>query len=285
MEGRSQRKSKSVLLAMRILRSSKSRIYFLASLYAQPAHQSRCEIRHYLIPPKEDSKMKSYVTPKPIKAWWFCKERLLPHKDSRKVKIGSTHVHKGELIICNSGFHASIQILDALKYIQGNILYRVECSGEIIQQSDKLVCSRRKYLASFDATDMLWHFARLCALDVVHLWNAPEIVKRYLRTGDKSIRAAARNATFEAPCLSAQDAAWNAAGYTPYNAARNAARAARSTVSDSIGTQSAAYDSGVAESVAWDAIWDKQRKRLHRMAMRALKGRRKTNSISIKTDS
>lgn len=31
-------------------------------------------------------------------------------------------------------------------------------------------------------------FVRMCALRVIHLWDAPEIVIRYLNTGDESIR-------------------------------------------------------------------------------------------------
>ncbi len=38
-----------------------------------------------------------------------------------------------------------------------------------------------------DCKDALQGFARQCALDVVGLWNAPEVVQRYLETGDASI--------------------------------------------------------------------------------------------------
>jgi len=138
-----------------------------------------------------------------IKAWWFAAKRSLPHGDGRRIRVGRVHLHHSSLVICKSGLHASRKILDALRYATGSVLYRVECSGEIIEEGDKLVCTRRKYLAVMDAEEILHHFARLCALDVMHLWEPPDVVVKYLRTGDKSLRAAARAAAW--------DAAWDAA--------------------------------------------------------------------------
>ena len=48
-----------------------------------------------------------------------------------------------------------------------------------------------------------WDFARWNALQVLHLWNAPELVQEYLETGNEAIRAAAWAA--------ARAAAWDAA--------------------------------------------------------------------------
>ena len=198
----------------------------------------------------------------PIKAWWFCKKRSLPNGDGRRIRVGKTHVHKGELIICNSGFHASRQILDALQYAPGSLLARVTCAGEIFEQDDKLVCTRRTYITIADATDMLRHFARLCALDVVHLWNAPEIVKRYLRTGDKSIRAAVQDIFFGGKWDAAQDATWHAICDT----AHIASQAVWAAGDAACAVVSAAK--GIAEkSAAGNAAQDKQRKRLHRMGL------------------
>ena len=60
---------------------------------------------------------------------------------------------------------------------------------------------------------MLREFARWCALSVIDKWDAPEIVRRYLETGDESIRAAA----IAAASAAASDAASAAA-----SAAQNA---------------------------------------------------------------
>ena len=73
---------------------------------------------------------------------------------------------------------------------------------------------------------MLRAFARQCALDVIHLWNAPQVVRDYLTTGDESLRDAAGNAAYAAvyaarAAVYAERAASYAAG-----AAASAARAA-----------------------------------------------------------
>jgi len=94
-------------------------------------------------------------------------------------------------------------------------------------------------------------FARLCALDVAHLWNAPEVVVRYLRTGDEEIRTAAYAAAYAADAAYAHAA--NAAAYAAANAAAYAA------VHDA--ARPAAYD------VAHDAARDRQRRRLASMVM------------------
>ena len=66
-------------------------------------------------------------------------------------------------------------------------------------------------------------FARQCALDVIHLWNAPPIVKRYLKTGNEKLRAAAWDAAWDAAGDAAGDAAWAAARAAAWAAARAAA--------------------------------------------------------------
>ena len=65
-------------------------------------------------------------------------------------------------------------------------------------------------------------FARECASDVLHLWDAPQVVRDYLATGEESQRAAAEAAAEAAAWTAARDAAEAAA----WAAARDAARAA-----------------------------------------------------------
>ena len=83
--------------------------------------------------------------------------------------------------------------------------------------------SKRRILKSIDAEKLLRDFARWNALQVLHLWpEAPEIVVRFLKTGDEPIRAAARAAAWDA----ARAAAWDAARAAAWAAARDAAGAA-----------------------------------------------------------
>ena len=186
-----------------------------------------------------------------MKAWHFLREnRRLGYKDKRLVRKGSKFVHKGELKMCESGLHASVRILDALGYAPGSIICRVEMGGEIIKGDDKLVASERKVLWWMDGTDILREFACKCALDVIGLWEAPDVVVRYLKTRDESIGAAFR---------AARDAAWDAAGAAARDAAWAAAGAAGDAARDA--TWAAAGDA------AWAAARSKQNRRLTRMVM------------------
>ncbi|PHS02823.1 MAG: hypothetical protein COA78_20495 [Blastopirellula sp.] len=67
----------------------------------------------------------------------------------------------------------------------------------------------------------------MCALDVLHLWDAPDVVVEYLNTGDESIREAAYSAAYSAACSAtnsaARSAACSAANYAAYSAAYSAA--------------------------------------------------------------
>ena len=149
-----------------------------------------------------------------MKAWHFLpKDRKLRWGSKEKVKLNEWYHHKGELKLCQSGFHASKSILDALRYSPGPIICRVEVGGKIIHDTDKVVAEKRRVLWWIDGDDLLWRYARRCALDVIHLWDAPEAVVKYLKTGDESLRDAARAAAWDA----ARDAA---------RAARDAAMAA-----------------------------------------------------------
>ena len=148
-----------------------------------------------------------------MKAWYFSTEdRKLQHGDGRLIRAGATHKVDCEPVLCHAGLHASKRPIDALRYAPGPIIWRVELGGTIVKGDDKLCATERTYLWGFDATAMLREFARKCALDVIHLWDAPEVVKTYLTTGDESLRAAARDAAWAAARAAAWAAARDAAG-------------------------------------------------------------------------
>ena len=107
---------------------------------------------------------------------------------------GEWLVHTGSVEICASGLHASLDPFDALKYAPGPILCRVELDDIVDRHDDKVVCRRRRIIERHDITDTLRLFARRCALDVIHLWDAPDVVRTYLETGDETVRVAARDA-------------------------------------------------------------------------------------------
>jgi hypothetical protein len=173
-----------------------------------------------------------------VRAWHFVGETL---RDGRPVPAdGVVLKHDGPLVMCESGLHFSKHPFDALHYVPGATLCLVECGGTIVEgtgdHKDKGICSERTIIARMEATDLLRYFARMQALSVIHLWDAPQVVCDYLMAGDESMRAAARAAAW-----AARDAAWDAA-WAARDAAGYAAWAARE----------AAWDAALA---ARDAAW------------------------------
>jgi hypothetical protein len=159
-----------------------------------------------------------------VRAWHFVGKTL---RDGSPVPPdGEWLEFTGKLVLCASGLHASREPFDALRHAPGSTLCLVECGGKIIEDTDKLVCSRRRIIARMDATELLRYFARMQALSVVHLWNAPDIVLDYLMTGDESIRDAGWDAARDAATAAARAAAWAAAWAAGWDAARDAAWAA-----------------------------------------------------------
>lgn len=164
---------------------------------------------------------------------------------------GEKLVYSGDLILCCYGLHASVKILDALRYAPGFTLCRVECGGKIIEGRDKIVCSERTILWRKDIRGILLSFARECASDVLHLWDAPESVKSFLATGeDASVAVAASRDAATTAGYAADDAyAATAAGYaaaiastTTDVAARAAARAAHSAARATAHSSAATWD-------------------------------------------
>ena len=191
-----------------------------------------------------------------MKGWYFSTlDKKLRYDDNRDIAIGVTHKVDCTPVLCEIGLHLAPTILDALEYAPGPVLWQVVGGGEIVHGDDKSVCTQRAYIAGgVDISDILRHFARLCALDVIHLWDAPPVVVEYLKTGNESLRAAAGDAA-RAAGAAAKNAAWRA-GRAAF-AAGDAARAAGA----------AAWYAGRAAWHAGDADRDAQRRRLASMVV------------------
>jgi hypothetical protein len=177
-------------------------------------------------------------------------------RDGRPVPAdGEWLVHEGPVEICVSGLHASRHPFDALQYAPGGTLCLVECEDIVTEHDDKFVCRRRKIVKRIEATGLMHEFARICALSVIDKWDAPDVVRRYLETGDESIRAAARAAALDA----ARDAARDAAGAAAWAAEWAAARA--------LAAWAAAR--AAAGAAAWDAALDEYESHFARMVDQA----------------
>ena len=166
----------------------------------------------------------------PILGWWFAAVDTLPHDDGRKIVIGETHTVEPPIVLCKHALHFCRRPWQALQFAPGPYLYQVRCEGVIVEDDEKGGCSERTYLAMRDTTEVCRTFARSEALRVIHLWDAPAVVREYLETGREDIRAAARDAARDAArnaaWAAARDAAWDAARDAAWAAARDAAWAA-----------------------------------------------------------
>ena len=197
-----------------------------------------------------------------IKAWHFmaAKDGKPVLRDGNTVAAGYTYSVEGPLSMCHWGLHQSKKPLDALRYAPGHWIGYCEAWGGIEEQDDKFVARHREYLWVADAEATLRKFARLCALDVIDKWDAPDVVVRYLKTGDETIRDAAWAAA-GAAARAAEAAAWaawaaaRAAAWAAWAAAWDAARAA----------EAAAWDA--ARAAARDAARAAQNDRLTKMLM------------------
>jgi hypothetical protein len=198
-----------------------------------------------------------------ILAWYFSDEsRTLRHGDGRKIELGCSHEVEGNPVLCEHGLHASVKLLDALRYAPGPVVYRVELSGEIAIGDDKIVAQKRTYLAGgIDVSDVLMAFARKQALSVAHLWDMPDVVKEYLETGNESLNTEAQDA--------ARAATWNAARVTTGNA---------------VGAAWATANAANAANTVWDlraTAWADAEKMLTDMINEAIEAAKKQGYIGF----
>ena len=195
---------------------------------------------------------------KSVAAWHFVGDKL---RNGQPVPPDGEWLEwTGPLVMCQSGLHASRDPFDALKYAPGNILCRVECAGEIIEDIDKLACSRRKIIERRDATEGLRYFARAEALSVAHLWDPPDVVLEFLMTGDEELRSAsaaasranwAASAAAREASAAARQASWAASAASW--AARAAASAASWAASEARAARAAAREARAARAAASEA--------------------------------
>jgi len=205
-------------------------------------------------------------------AWHFAKsDYTMGYGDGRRLEEGKTY---RTIWPCNrqikptlykAGMHGSLRIIDALFYAPGPICCLTEIYGNIVIGDDKIVGESRRILRMIDATSILRLFTRQCALDVIHLWDAPQVFIDYLHTGDETLKAAA----------AAEAITW---GVRDVRAAR-AAIAARSATGDAMATLSAdavAADARAAmaagDVMALMAAGDVQNNRLELMMREAMYG-------------
>jgi len=162
--------------------------------------------------------------------------------------------------------HGSVNIIDALKYASGPICCRVDITGDLSVDSDKIAGRSRKVLWMVDATSVLHEFACRCAEDALTLICNPDPLSIAAIKSKRDWLAGKINdeelyAAWYATCCPAQSAVQS----LPQSVARDLAHAA---------AQSVAQDA--ANDVVWYAAWyagtkRKQRNRLTAMVCSARK--------------
>ena len=185
-------------------------------------------------------------------------------------KIGEWRKHEGKLGMCQSGYHASKNIIDAMSYVNAEVIAQVEVRGKHLEQGDKQCWSEMRIITAWprtkeDSVSLAIYAAELIIgifekryPDDKRPRQAIDAAKRWLSEPTEENRQAA-----EAARAAAEAAAWAA-----WAAAEEAAMAA----------WAAALAAGAAAGAAWaakEAARAKVKTKCHRFVLRRLAGKSK----------
>jgi len=199
-----------------------------------------------------------------MKAWHFIKNnKRLGYGDNRIVKTNRTYKVQGEIQICGNGMHGSKRIIDALKYANGSIVCRVDITGGIIEDDDKIVGRNRRIIWMRDVTNILHEFACRCAEDDIRLVSEPD---------PRSIAAIKAKRDWLAEKISDEElaTAWEAGGHAAWEAAGHASWEAAGHASWEAAMRAAGYAARDAarrevRREVWEAVKEKQNRQLTAM--------------------
>jgi len=177
-----------------------------------------------------------------------------------KFKKGVWHKHEGDIKICEQGFHASKNIIDAMNYVNCGYVAKVQVRGKSEKENDKECWSEMKIVewkkwTKKDSVSLTIYAAELCIDDFEKKYpndkrpcEAIEAAKKWLKNPTEKNRSAAESA--------AESAAWSARSAT--SAATSAERSAAASAESA--AESAAWSAAsAATSAAWSAAWSAAR--------------------------
>ena len=170
-------------------------------------------------------------------------------------KVGKWY-KEDNISICNRGFHASKRAIDAMGYVNCEVLAKVEVRGESEKQEDKQCWSEMRLIKTYkwtkkDSIALSIYSAELCLKNFEKEYpnddrprKAIEAAKAVLEKGTKKNRDAAESAARSA--AGSARSAWSAAE----SAAESAAGSARSAAGSAVrSARSAAYEKGLEKTL------------------------------------
>ena len=177
-----------------------------------------------------------------MKLWKVFRADLKSNNGNIKWKLGKWQRHKGNLIMCSTGFHASERIIDAMQYINAELIARVEAKGKSLKQDDKQVWEYMRLLEVYewkkeDSVSLAIFVAELVLPNFEKEFpddkrprEAIEAAKKVLLDDSEKNRSATESAAESAAgsAWSAESAAESAA----WSAARSAESAAKKNILD-----------------------------------------------------
>jgi hypothetical protein len=92
------------------------------------------------------------MTKKKIYLYKFLYDGLVSAHGECEWKVGEWQKISGELKICHNGFHASELIQDALRYVNGPVLTKVEVRGDSVKEDTKQAWSEMRIIKAYHWT-------------------------------------------------------------------------------------------------------------------------------------
>ena len=190
-----------------------------------------------------------------IKGYRFVTDDLKSQHGDIQWVIGKWQKCKGELALCENGFHASEKPIDSLNYLFGTRWFECEVRGEILKDTDKFCASEMRLMREIPKK-VIQQFAIDCAYHVLQILEDEYPDDKRPRQALRAAKAYLKSPTEEN--LERLNAAWavaytaDAARAAAWDAARAAAWAAAWAA-----TRAAAW--AATRDAAWAAAWDAAR--------------------------
>ena len=109
-----------------------------------------------------------------MKGFKFLKDDLTSSNDPEQAKwtLGKWRKHDGPLEMCRSGFHASEDPYNSLKYVYGPRWFKIEAKGKVLKDDDKFVAEQMRIVKELPTKRIAVRFAIACARRTLNRFEA-----------------------------------------------------------------------------------------------------------------